>query len=454
VSIPIPHNEELEQQFLATAIFGRRVLIEDLSAAVKPEYFYDPLHGRIWAAAVASADRGIAMTAEGMGKILAATGEEAFSYLTDLQGACTGLSPHYFVKQLRELHFRREMVNLADDMKLDAVTEDPARGTADRIEQVETRLHELAEIDSGRKRASTIAEARRRTDEMIERVHKAGGGLSGITTGLAAPDKRLGGLRDSELIVVAGRPGMGKTAMAMTLASSAARAGKKVKVVSLEMTEEQLVQRLYAQFTGISVQDQLQAGAPMSMFRRLADAGHMLDTLPIAIDAADSQTVGQIRAAARRDKRRNGLDLLIVDYLGLIQPTDPKAQKVHQIEQVTTGLKRLAKELGIPVVLLAQLNRGVETRDDKRPGLADLRDSGSIEQDADVVVMLYRAEYYIAKEEPDDQSKWADWSRKREAARGKADIITAKYRQGEVGTDTVRFDGVRQVFTDQEGGRS
>jgi len=452
VSIPIPHNEELEQQFLATAIFGRRVLIEDLSGAVKPEYFYDPLHGRIWAAAVACADRGIPMTAEGMSKILVATGDQAFAYLTDLQDACTNLSPLHQVKELRRLFFRREMMNLGEDIITDAASEDPTRGTADRIEQAETRLHELAEIDSGRQRASTIAEARSKADAMIERVHKSGGGLSGITTGLAALDKRLGGLRDSELIVVAGRPGMGKTAMAMTLASSAARAGKKVKVVSLEMSEEQLIQRLYAQFTGISVQDQLQAGAPMSMFRRLADAGNLLDALPITIDAADSQTVGSIRASARRDKRRGGLDLLIVDYLGLIQPTDPKAQKVHQIEQITTGLKGLPKELSIPVLLLAQLNRGVESRDDKRPGLADLRDSGSIEQDADVVVMLYRSEYYIAKEEPENQDKWAEWKRRSDAARGKADVITAKFRQGAVGTDTVRFDGVRQVFADLDNG--
>jgi replicative DNA helicase len=451
VAISIPHNQELEQQFLATAIFGRRVPLEDL-AGIKPEYFYDPLNGRIWAAAVSCAGRGIPMTAEGLKKILAETGQDDFDYLTDLKVSDTGMSPFHQVKELRRLHFRRQMMNLGEDIITDASAEDPERTTAERIEHAETRLHELAEIDSGRQRASTMADARRKTDAMIDRVHKSGGGLSGITTGIASLDKRLGGLRDSELIVAAGRPGMGKTALALTLAISAAKAGKKVKLVSLEMSEEQLVQRLYAQFTGISVQEQLKAGAEMSMFRRLADAGNLLDALPITIDAADTQTVTSIRSAARRDKRRGGLDLLIVDYLGLIQPTDPKAQKVHQIEQITTGLKRLSKELNIPVVLLAQLNRGVESRDDKRPGLADLRDSGSIEQDADVVMMLYRAEYYLAKEEPEDSSKWAAWKERRDAARGKAEIITAKYRQGEVGTDTVRFDGVRQVFADLDNG--
>jgi replicative DNA helicase len=452
VAISIPHNQELEQQFLATAIFGRRVLIEDL-AGVKPEHFYDPLHGRIWTAAVSCAGRGIPMTVEGLNKILAETGKEDFEYLGELREADTGLSPLHHVKELRRLYFRRQMMNLGEDIIADASAEDPERTTADRIEQAEIKLSELAEIDSGRQRASTMAEARRKADAMIERVHKSGGGLSGITTGLAALDKRLGGMRDSELIIAAGRPGMGKTALALTLAVSAAKAGKKVKLVSLEMSEEQLIQRIYAQFTGISVQEQLKAGAEMSMFRRLADAGNLLDELPITIDAADTQTVGSIRAAARRDKRRDGLDLLIIDYLGLIQPTDPKAQKVHQIEQITTGLKRLSKELNIPVVLLAQLNRGVESRDDKRPGLADLRDSGSIEQDADVVMLLYRAEYYLAKEEPENPDKFAEWDRRREAARGKADIITAKFRQGEIGTDTVRFDGVRQVFADLDNGR-
>jgi replicative DNA helicase len=451
VTNAVPHNQELEQQFLATAIFGRRVLIEDLSS-IKPEYFYDPLHGRVWAAAVSCSRRGIPMTVEGLGKILAETGQVDLEYVADLRVSDTGMSPVHQVKELRRLYFRRQMMDLGEDIKTDASAEDPERTTAERIEHAETRLHELAEIDNGRQRASTMADARRKTDAMIERVHKSGGGLSGITTGIASLDKRLGGLRDSELIVAAGRPGMGKTALALTLAISAAKAGKKVKLVSLEMSEEQLVQRLYAQFTGISVQEQLKAGAEMSMFRRLADAGNLLDALPITIDAADTQTVTSIRSAARRDKRRGGLDLLIVDYLGLIQPTDPKAQKVHQIEQITTGLKRLSKELNIPVVLLAQLNRGVESRDDKRPGLADLRDSGSIEQDADVVMMLYRAEYYLAKEEPEDSSKWAAWKERRDAARGKAEIITAKYRQGEVGTDTVRFDGVRQVFADLDNG--
>jgi replicative DNA helicase len=449
VAISVPYNLELEQSFLGDAIFDTRSRIEELAQSIRPEDFYDLKHQQIWASAIAHAEHGAAMTAEGLAKIV---GEDLRPYLADLQDRRMRVNPAYCIKSLRDLSLKREVAEFGEVTKRDACDADPTRSGRDLLEAAEARLYSVAEHGSGRNRASTMADARRKADAMIERVHKSGGGLSGIPTGIAALDKRLGGLRDSELIIAAGRPGMGKTALALTLAVSAAKTGKKVKIVSLEMSEEQLVQRLYAQFTGISVQEQLKAGAPLSMFRRLADAGNLLDELPISIDASDTQTVTSIRAEARRDKRRGGLDLLIIDYLGLIQPSDPKAQKVHQIEQITTGLKRLSKELNIPVVLLAQLNRGVESRDDKRPGLADLRDSGSIEQDADVVMLLYRAEYYLAKEEPEDSSKWAAWSERREAAKGKADIITAKYRQGETGTDTVRFDGVRQVFADLEGG--
>jgi replicative DNA helicase len=451
MTIPVPYNLELEQNFLGDAIFDTRSRIEELAQSIRPEDFYDLKHQQIWASAIAHAEHGAALTAEGLAKIV---GDDLRPYLVDLQDRRMRINPAYCIKGLRDLALKREVAEFAEVTKKDACDADPTRSGREILEAAEARLYSVAEHGSGRKRASTMADARRKADAMIERVHKSGGGLSGITTGIASIDKRLGGLRDSELVIAAGRPGMGKTALALTLAVSAAKTGKKVKIVSLEMSEEQLVQRLYAQFTGISVQEQLKAGAPMSMFRRLADAGNLLDELPISIDASDTQTVTSIRAEARRDKRRDGLDLLIIDYLGLIQPSDPKAQKVHQIEQITTGLKRLSKELNIPVVLLAQLNRGVESRDDKRPGLADLRDSGSIEQDADVVMLLYRAEYYLAKEEPEDPSKYADWDRRRNDARGKADIITAKFRQGEVGTDTVRFNGVRQVFTDLEGGRS
>jgi replicative DNA helicase len=448
MTISVPYSLELEQNFLGDAIFDTRSRIEELAQSIRPEHFYDLKHQEIWASAIAHAEHGVALTADGLAKII---GEDLRPYLVDLQDRRMRVNPAYCIKGLRDLALRREVVEFGEVTKQDACDPSPTRSGHEILEAAEARLYAVAEHGSGRKRASSMADARRKTDEMIDRVQK-GEGFSGIATGIAALDKRLGGLRDSELIITAGRPGMGKTAFALTLAVSAAKSGNKVKFISLEMSEEQLVQRLYAQFTGISVQEQLKPGAPLSMFRRLADAGNALDDLPITIDASDTQTIASIRAEARRDKRRNGLDLLIIDYLGLIQPTDPKAQKVHQIEQITTGLKRLSKELSIPVVLLAQLNRGVESRDDKRPGLADLRDSGSIEQDADVVLLLYRAEYYLAKEEPEDPNKFADWDRRRNAARGRADIITAKYRQGEVGTDTVRFDGVRQMFADLEGG--
>lgn len=452
MQITVPHDQELEQRFLGDAVFGNRAPIEELAQHIKPEHFYDHLHQRIWAAAVAVG--GGCLTVDSVNKILRAAGEdEARPYLVDLQGNAMGIHPYHHIPGLRELALQRELIDFGADTQLDASVPDPTRSARDRLEAAEVRLCELAERGSNRRRASTMAETMRETRAMLDKA-MAAEGTSGIATGVSAIDRRLNGLQDGELIIIAGRPGMGKTAAALTLAINAGKAGKKVRIVSLEMLGWQLGQRLAAYYSGISVQNQRKPRELSNAeHRRLAEAENKVAALPLFIDDGDGQTVAQIRSEARRQKRREGLDLLIVDYLGLIKPSDPRAQKVHQIEEITTGLKRLAKELRIPVVLLAQLNRGVEARDDKRPGLADLRDSGSIEQDADVVLMLYRAEYYLAKEEPDDQGKWPDWSRKREAARGKADIITAKFRQGETGTDTVRFDGARQVFADLEGER-
>jgi replicative DNA helicase len=450
-----PMNHELEQHFLAEAIWGRKAELDALAEKVRPEFFADPLHYAIWTAATGTAAAGGPMTLEGLTRLIqtanADTDGKAQEYLAALAAAAMNRHPGAFVKELRDLALRRELKAVGQDIVADALIDDPARSAIDRLEAAEILLFGLAEHGGGRSEGMNMPQARLAADALIDRAQRALDGISGIPTGLHDVDQRLGGLQGGELYVIAGRPGMGKTAVALTVARNAARAGKRVRFVSLEMNAAQLYQRFYAQETGISVQDQ-RRHMTTDQFRRLGDAAEVINQWPIIIDDSDGQTVAQIRTRARRQKRRGGLDLLIVDYLGLIKATDPKAPKVYQIEEITTTLKRLSKELDIPVILLGQLNRGVENRDDKRPTLADLRDSGSIEQDADVVIFLYRAEYYLAKEEPEDGKLWADWSQRREAARGKAEIITAKFRQGEVGNDIVRFDGARQLFSDLEGG--
>lgn len=450
-----PVNLEFEQKFLADAIFGRKAAVDDMAEKIKPEHFADPLHYAIWTAAISTQLGGGPMTAEGLGRLIdvadADTDGKAREYVYELMKSAMNMHPGHYVQGLRDMALRRELMDAAHDILADAAVDDPQRSALDRLEAAEVRLFGLAEHGGGRSEGVNMPQARLAADALIDRAQKALDGISGIPTGLHALDQRLGGLQGGELYVIAGRPGMGKTAKALTVARNAARAGKHVRFVSLEMNAAQLYQRFYAQETGISVQDQRRHMLP-AQFVTLAEAAERINRLPIIIDDSDGQTVAQIRTRARRQKRRGGLDLLIVDYLGLVKPTDAKAPKVYQIEEITTTLKRLSKELDIPVILLGQLNRGVENRDDKRPTLADLRDSGSIEQDADVVMFLYRAEYYLAKEEPDDGSKWADWNTRREAARGKAEVITAKFRQGEVGSDVVRFDGARQLFSDLEGG--
>jgi replicative DNA helicase len=334
-------------------------------------------------------------------------------------------------------------------MAADVTVDDPDRTADDRLESYESRLFELAEAGGDRPGGSAMPGVMAGTLALIDRAQKAVDGISGIPTGLVDVDRRLGGLQAGELYVVAGRPGMGKTAFGLTLAVAAARAGRKVRFHSLEMAEAQLGQRLIAQRTGISIQQQRRP-LTLEQHRQIAESAAVLSGLPLTIDDTDALTMAGIRTRARRQKRRGGLDMLVIDYLGLIRPADPKAPKVYQIEEITIGCKRLAKQLGIPVVLLAQLNRGVEQRDDKRPNLADLRDSGSIEQDADVVMLLYREEYYLAKEEPDDPGKAGDWLARMDKVRGVAEVITAKFRQGEAGTDRVQFDGARQRFATLE----
>jgi replicative DNA helicase len=447
----IPMNEELEQIFLAEAIWGAKGELDELAEKVRPEDFADPLHYAIWTAAVSTASGGGPITLEGLTRLIRAanggTDGKAQQYLEDLAGAAMNRHPGAWVKELRDLTLRRQLSSWADDVKADALVDDPSRTALERLEAAEIGLFEMAEHGGGRAHGYSMAEARLEADALIDRAQKALDGISGIPTGLHELDQRLGGLQGSELYVIAGRPGMGKTAIALTIARSAARAGKHVRFVSLEMSRGQLYQRFYAQETGISVQDQRRPLAA-AQFRQLGDAAERINKLPITIDDSDGQTVAQIRTRARRQRRRGGIDLLIVDYLGLVKATDPKAPKVYQIEEITTTLKRLSKELDIPVILLGQLNRGVENREDKRPTLADLRDSGSIEQDADVVMFLYREEYYLAKAEPANPAEVSGWMDRLDGARGRADIITAKFRQGEAGTDTVRFDGARQLFAD------
>ena len=276
--------------------------------------------------------------------------------------------------------------------------------------------------------------------------------------GLKKLDEILGGFEAGKLYTVAARPAMGKTALGLTFAANAGEQGYKTVFFSLEMERPDIVKRLMARVTHVPANKQ-RGNLPAGDFTKLYDTRNSVAKWPIYIDDSSKLKISQIRGRALRQKRRYGLDVIVIDYLGLMAPSDPKLNRNYQIEEITTGLKALAKELKVPVILLAQLNRELEKRDDKRPMLSDLRDSGAVEQDADVVMFIYRHEYYLLRSEPqqkhgesDDKfnDRYQRWTEDVDKSRGRAEVIIAKHRQGECGTIPLRFMGWRCMFTDDE----
>lgn len=455
-SIKPPHFEDVEQALLGAILTNNRSF-EKVADILRPEHFYDPAHGRIFDAIAKAIDVG--RTASPVTLRAMFDADEGLkqdgggTYLVELaSNVITIINAREYARIIRDAYLRRQMIEVGLDMVADAVEEDIQRPAEKRIEAAEGKLYELGERKGGGGGTVTLFDALSRADEVIDKAQKAVDGITGVPSGLIDLDKRLGGFQPAELYVIAGRPSMGKTAISLTIALNAARAGHAVMFFSLEMSAAQLAMRVYAQMTGISMQQQRGRLEP-HQFSALARARSELMNTPLFIEDGSALTLPQMRTAARKRKRRGGLSMIVIDYLGLAKPTDARLQKVHQIEEITTGLKALSKELDMPVVLLAQLSRGVEQREDKRPMLSDLRDSGAIEQDADAVMFVFREEYYLERDQPQpghDHAKWAAsmdaWSNRMSACKGVAEVITAKFRQGEVGTDRMRFDGARQLF--------
>jgi replicative DNA helicase len=301
---------------------------------------------------------------------------------------------------------------------------------------------------------------------MAERALNSGGHLSGITTGLDTLNSKIGGLHRSDLIIVAGRPGMGKSSLATNIGFAAAQrflrdaedgiepaksAGAPVALFSLEMSADQLATRILAEQSGISSENLRMGKISQQDFRQLARAAAELQSLPLYIDDTPGLTIAALRTRARRLKRQKGIGLIVVDYLQLLQGTSRGSNdnRVQEISEISRGLKQLAKELNVPVIGLSQLSRAVEQREDKRPQLSDLRESGSIEQDADIVLFIYREDYYLAAKQPgDDHPDFAAWQEEMARAYGRAEVIVAKQRHGSTGKVRLRFDSRITKFSD------
>lgn len=455
----MPHSVEAEQQLLG-AILTNNDLYDRVANIIGSEHFYDPVHSRIWEVAAARIAKNAlaspvtlkSFMAEDAG--LAELGGAA--YLVNLAGASiSAFAVRDYAQMIYDLAIRRELIRLGRDISDKAARVDVASEPKEQIVEAEQKLYKLSEqgqTDSGFKSfLKAVTEAVNVTNQAYQR----GGGMAGISTGLVDLDKQLGGLHPSDLIILAGRPSMGKTSLATNIAFNVAKAYKRglrhdgtegavdggvVGFFSLEMSAEQLAGRVLAEASEISSHKIRQGDMTEGEFRRFVNAAKDLEACPLFIDDTPALPISQLAARARRLKRTHGLDLLVIDYLQLCRGM--AENRVNEIAEISMGMKAIAKELNIPVIALSQLSRQVENRDDKRPQLSDLRESGSIEQDADVVMFVFREEYYKEREKPGDHEldKMEEWKTAMERLHGKAEVIVGKQRHGPIGTVELSFE--------------
>lgn len=437
-----PHNVEAEKALLG-AIFANNRAYETASEFLRPEHFALAQNGRIYSACGKLIERGqIAdpVTLKSFferDESLSEVGGTA--YLAELAGSAVGvINAGEYGRLVYDLHLRRELINLGEDVVERAYTDTVDDTAVEQIEQAEQSLYDLAtrgEYEGGFKSFNASIED---ALEMAEKAHKREGALAGVGTGFTDIDRMLGGLHPSDLIILAGRPSMGKTALATNIAFNAAYSHARAKdgeggvvgFFSLEMSSEQLASRILSEQTNISSDRMRKGELSNEEFNRLVPAAQALHQIPIFIDDTPALTVSALRTRARRLKRQHGLSVIVVDYLQLIAPSrvSRNDSRVQEVSEITRGLKTLAKELDVPVLALSQLSRAVEQRDNKRPQLSDLRESGSIEQDADVVMFLHRE-----REDSRDRGQGGG------SAGTETDLIVAKQRNGPVGTIKLAF---------------
>jgi replicative DNA helicase len=465
-----PHNIEAEQALLGAVLVNNEAFYR-VSDFLNPEHFFEPIHQKIFQLARDLIRAGKVATPVTLKTFIGADidigGMTVSQYLARLAAeATTIINAEDYGHTIYDLSIRRALIIVGEDMVNVAFDAPVDFSPRNQIEDAERRLYELAETgryDGGFQR---FAQALTTAVDMAARAYQRDGKLSGIATGLDDLDRMMGGLQQSDLIIIAGRPGMGKTALATNIGYNVARAwrgevkpdghtitanGGIVGFFSLEMSAEQLATRILAEQTEIPSNQIRRGGISEAEFERIKDHSIELQGLPLFVDETGGLSVAQLAARARRLKRQRGLDLLIIDYLQLLQGSTRRSQenRVQEITEITTKLKALAKELNVPVLALSQLSRQVESRDDKRPQLSDLRESGSIEQDADVVLFVFREEYYHKMRKPleSERDKFAQWMADGEKIEGKAEIIIGKQRHGPTGTIELQFEGSVTKFS-------
>jgi replicative DNA helicase len=465
-----PHNIEAEQALLGAILVNNEAFYR-VSDFLEPVHFFEPIHQQIYQLARDLIRAGKLATPVTLKTFLDASvdigGMTVGQYLARLAAeATTIINAEDYGRTVYDLSVRRALIQVGEDMVNVAFDAPVDFSPRDQIEDAERRLYELAETgryDGGFQR---FAQALTTAIDMAAHAFQRDGKLSGIATGLDDLDRMMGGLQQSDLVILAGRPGMGKTALATNIGYNIAKAwqgeikpdghtstvnGGIVGFFSLEMSAEQLATRIIAEQTSIPSNQIRRGGISESDFEKIKDYSIELQNIPLYVDETGGLSVAQLAARARRLKRQRGLDLVVIDYLQLLQGSTRRSQenRVQEITEITTKLKALAKELNVPILALSQLSRQVESRDDKRPQLSDLRESGSIEQDADVVLFVYREEYYHQMRKPleSNRDKFAEWLAEADKVHGKAEVIIGKQRHGPTGTVELQFDAAVTRFS-------
>jgi replicative DNA helicase len=472
----LPHNIEAEAALLGALMIDNR-LVEDVQLKLTPEHFFEPIHGRIFEAVLRLVDKNMIANPVTLKPMF--DSDEAMkelggpAYLAQLTGSGAALiGARDFASQIYDLALLRELVGVGRDMVEQALDTSEAIDPKGLVEQAEVALYKVAEQGGESGGTKSFAQATLMAVQQAEKAQNSGGHISGVTTGLVDVNARTGGLQRSDLLILAGRPGMGKTSLATNIAFNAAQRwvrdtedgipsekslGARVAFFSLEMSADQLATRVLAEQSGVVGSKIRKGELTRDEFNQFARAAAELENLPLYIDDTPGLTIAALRTRARRMQRKHGIGLIIVDYLQLLSGggkggTD---NRVQEISEISRGLKTLAKELNVPVMALSQLSRAVEQREDKKPQLSDLRESGSIEQDADIVMFVYREEYYVAAKEPKGDSAdpkadeaYRQWQLEMQEAFQKAELIIAKQRHGATGKVRLKFDSAITRFSD------
>ena len=466
-SVYLPHNVEAEQGLIGALLVNNEVF-DKISQLLHSQHFFDPVHQRIYEVAIEKISRNSLASPvtlkthfqndPGLKEL------GGVSYLAKLAASAISLFGAVdYAKLICELALRRNLINLGRQISEKALSADVEDSPEEQIAMAEAQLYSIAEKGAESTGFPPLLSASKEAILIANKAYQQDGGISGVSTGLIDLDKKLGGLHSSDLLIIAGRPSMGKTSLATNMAFSIAKSLKKRKnedgsedivqggivgFFSLEMSSAQLATRILSENSKVPSDKIRKGDLTEREFRSFIESAQDIEKCPLYIDDTAALSISALAGRARRLKRMYGLDVLFIDYLQLIRPSSSRDSRVNEISEITQGLKSIAKELNIPVVALSQLSRQVEARDDKRPQLSDLRESGSIEQDADVVMFIFREEYYKEREKPDehDVENFIKWQEDMSRLHGRAELIIGKQRHGPIGTVDLSFQSKFTTF--------